>query len=154
MTKMMTRIDQSPYWFKKEGIAKAEEMYNAKHIGFWCKKTTAGWWTDYPVDVFYQKNPDTSKGHTHYLGLFIDQGQLYVTAADTAFESPITGLMLPSGEVIVSRYRHHCITTDDGYMIDGGRDYLRYTAPKGSQSKLVSVTVRDGEFSFEDIVSS
>jgi hypothetical protein len=151
---MMTKIDQSSYWFKKDGIVKAEEMYDAKHMGFWCKKTTAGWWTDYPVDVFYQKNPDTSKGHTHYLGLFLDQGQLFVTKADSAFDVPITGLMLPSGEVIVSRHRHHCITTEAGYMIDGGRDYIRYSTPRGVTAHLVSVTVRDGQFSFDDIVST
>ena len=143
---MKNFIDMKSFWFKPDGIVKVENMYGAKHMGYWCKKHKIGWWTDYPVDVFYQPTPDLAKGHTHYFGLFLDQGNVMITDADSAFSEPMTGIEDPeTGEVLVSRYRHDSITRNS-LMIDGGRDYLRYSGP---QSQLVTVTVKDGNFIFE-----
>lgn len=143
---MKNFIDMTPYWFKPEGIKKVEEMYNAKYMGFWCKKHKIGWWTDYPVDVFYQPNPDREKGHTNYFGLFTEQERVMITDAETAFNDGMIGVEDPTtGEILVSRYRHHMVEKN-GLMIDGGRDYMRFTAP---QSQLIKITVKDGEFVFE-----
>jgi len=70
-----------------------------------------------------------------------------ITNAESAFSEPITGLLTENGEVIVSRYRHHCVIKGS-YMIDGGRDYLR-TSGNSADGKLVKVTVENGEFVLE-----
>jgi hypothetical protein len=70
----------------------------------------------------------------------------YITDASSAFSAPITGILTKDGEVIVSRFRHDYIVKD-GYMIDGGRDYLRCSAD--SLQTFVNVSVEDGEFVLE-----
>ena len=135
------------YHFDEVGIAKIEEAYGAKYMGHWAIKRQSGW-SDTPVDVFYQPNPDVSKGHSHYFGMFVDYfGKVMITDAASAFSEPITGLLTENDEVIVSRYRHHCVVKGS-YMIDGGRDYLR-TSGNSADGKLVKVTVENGEFQFE-----
>jgi hypothetical protein len=146
MKNMFIKTPEDGYWFKKAGIKKIEEKYGAKYMGYWCTKSPRGHWNESPVDVFYQPNPDTSKGHTHYFGMFIKtdpfsgESTPYITEASTAFVDPISGIPTDDGEVIVSRYRHDYVEKD-GRMIDGGRDYTR-----GSGGKFVTVTVKDGEF--------
>jgi hypothetical protein len=143
---MFVKIPEDGYWFKKAGIQKIEEKYGAKYMGYWATKNSRGYWNESPVDVFYQPNPDTSKGHTHYFGMFIKNdpftgegtGSVYITEASSAFSDPISGIPTDDGEVIVSRYRHDYVTKD-GRMIDGGRDYVR-----ASMHPTVMVTV-DGD---------
>ncbi len=126
---MFVKIPEDGDWFKKDGIRKIEEKYGAKYMGYWATKNSRGHWNESPVDVFYQPNPDTSKGHTHYFGMFIKNdpftgegtGSVYITEASSAFSDPISGIATDDGEVIVSRYRHDYVTKD-GRMIDGGRD--------------------------------
>ncbi len=129
---MFVKIPEDGYWFKKDGIQKIEEKYGAKYMGYWCTKAPGGYWNESPVDVFYQPNPDTSLGHTHYFGMFIKRdpytgegtGTVYITEASSAFSDPIAGILTDDSEVIVSRYRHDYVEKD-GRMIDGGRDYTR-----------------------------
>jgi hypothetical protein len=140
-------ISNKPYWFTEEGIRKAEDMYDAQYMGAWCTRHSAGWWNDSPVDVFYQANPDREKGHSNYFGLFVQGENVYITNAESAFAAGLTGVLCEDGEVIVSRYRHDCVTKGDN-MIDGGREYLRY-----SGDKLVEITVNGSEFEFRQINS-
>jgi hypothetical protein len=121
-------------------------MYNAKYMGYWCTKNLRDVWTESPVDVFYVAEPDRSKGHTNYFGMFKRGDTSYITDASSAFTAPITGILTKDGEVIVSRFRHDYIMKD-GYMIDGGRDYLRCSAD--SLQTFVNVSVEDGEFVLE-----
>jgi hypothetical protein len=121
---MFVNIPEDGYWFKSAGISKIEEKYGAKYMGYWCTKRPSGGWNEQPVDVFYQPDPDTTKGHTHYFGMFYRDDVLYITEASTAFSDPIAGIPTDDGEVIVSRYRHDYVEKD-GRMIDGGRDYTR-----------------------------
>ncbi len=145
---MFVKIPEDGYWFKKDGIRKIEEKYGAKYMGYWATRNSRGNWNESPVDVFYQPNPDTSKGHTHYFGMFIKNdpftgegtGSVYITEASSAFSDPISGIPTPDGEVIVSRYRHDYVTKD-GRMIDGGRDYVR-----ASMHPTVMVTVDGDKF--------
>lgn len=145
---MFVKIPEDGYWFKSAGIRKIEEKYNAKYMGYWCTKRPNGGWNDSPVDVFYVENPDTSKGHTNYFGMFIktdpysgeSTGSVYITEASTAFSDPISGIVTDDGEVIVSRYRHDYVEKD-GHMIDGGRDYTR-----SSMHPTVMVTVNGDQF--------
>ena len=119
-------------------------------MGYWATKRLDGKsWNESPVDVFYQPNPDTSKGHTHYFGMFVQQGSVWITEASTAFSDPITGVLTESGEVIVSRYRHDYVEKD-GKMIDGGRDYVRSNAA----GPYVRVNVSGPEFVLEEVKAS
>lgn len=137
---MFVKIPQDGYWFKQAGIQKIEEKYGAKYMGYWCTQRPSGGWNESPVDVFYQPNPDTSKGHTHYFGMFVRDESVYITEASTAFKDPISGIVTDDGEVIVSRYRHDYVTKDN-FMIDGGRDYTR-----ASMHPTVMITVNGDQF--------
>jgi hypothetical protein len=151
---MFIETPKDGYWFKQEGIRKIEEKYGAKYMGYWATKNSRGGWNDSPVDVFYQPKPDTSKGHTHYFGMFIETdpytgqstGSVYITEASSAFSESITGVLTDSGEVIVSRYRHNYVEKQ-GKMIDGGRDYIRSNAA----GPYVRVKVDGSEFVLESV---
>jgi len=144
---LFIKTPKDGYWFDETKIKKAEELYGAKYMGYWCTKRLNGKsWNDSPVDVFYQPNPDIEKGHKHYFGLFIQNGSLYITDASSALSETIVGMPCDDGEVIVSRYRHDCVEKD-GRMVDGGRDYFR-----GSLHHTVHVNVKDGEFIFGEEV--
>lgn len=140
-------IDLRPYWFKPAGIKTIEREKQAKHLGYWCTKAPKGYWNESPVDVFYVANPDTSKGHSHYFGMFIRDEVIYIANAESAFpKEGMTGLLCHDGEVIVSRYRHDFVERN-GCFIDGGRDYTRSSVP----ASYVKVTVTDGVFHFEKV---
>ena len=144
---MFIKTPTDGYWLKEDGIKKAEELYGAKYMGYWCTKRLNGQsWNDNPVDVFYQPNPDVEKGHKNYFGLYVQGGSLYITDATSAFSDPITGIETEDGEVIVSRYRHDYVEKGK-YMIDGGRDYLRT-----SGGPFVRVRVDGPKFVIERIV--
>ena len=150
MEKMFIKTPESYYFDHKYAINIIEEQYGAKYMGYWCVKRADENWSEKPMDVFYQPNPDVSKGHSHYFGIFTVPGRgVYITDAKSAFEEPITGLLTEDGEVLVSRYRHDCVTKGE-YMIDGGRDYLRTSGASVGGGRLVKVTVVDGEFQFEE----
>lgn len=142
---MFIKTPEDGFHFGKKGIAKIEKFYSAKYMGYWAVRKTSDSWTNFPVDVFYQPNPDVSKGHSHYFGLFLDTPGAMIVNAESAFSEPITGILTEDGEVIVSRYRHDYVEKD-GQMIDGGRDYLR-----SSGGKFVNITVKDGEFILEAV---
>lgn len=157
MNTMFIKKPEDGFHFNSDGIAKIAEHYGAWYIGYWAIKRGSDW-SETPVDVFYQPNPDVSKGHSHYFGMFrtLDSGvmvtgdrssRVMITDAASAFSEPITGLLTDDGEVLVSRYRHDCVQKGP-YMIDGGRDYLR-TSGNNADGKLVKVTVVNGEFQFE-----
>jgi hypothetical protein len=80
--------------------------------------------------------------------MFVRDGALLITNAETAFEDEMTGVLLSTGEVIVSRYRHDC-QIQEGQMVDGGRDYLKTNV----NAKLVSVRVQADKFMFAPVLS-
>jgi hypothetical protein len=137
---MYVTIPSDGYWLDHKQIKKIEEIKSAKYMGYWCTKSPYGVWNNSPVDVFYVSDPDLSKGHSHYFGLFYQNDVLYITDASSAFCEDIVGMPTPSGEVIVSRYRHDHVAKDE-FMIDGGRDYFR-----GSLHPTVTVTVEHDRF--------
>ena len=147
MNTMFIKTPEDGCHFIDEEIAAIAKHYGARYMGPWSILRQSVWTID-PVDVFYQPNPDVSKGHSHYFGMFRTfEGQAMITNAESAFSEPITGLLTNDGEVLVSRYRYDYVEKGP-YMIDGGRDYLR-TSGSNADGKLVKVTVVDGEFQFE-----
>ena len=129
------------YWFSGEQIPKLEEHYKSKYMGYWTTKRKDGEWNDDPVDVFYNPNPDTSKGHSHYFGLFMKDHKVMITNAESAFSEPIVGVVAEDNEVLVSRYRHDYSEKGDAF-IDGGREYYRYNP----DFPLVNVTIDNDSF--------
>jgi len=122
---MFIETPKDGYWLKEVAIKKVEDLRNAKYMGYWCTKRLDGKsWNESPVDVFYQPNPDIEAGHSNYFGLYMRDGNLFITDAASAFSEPIVGSICEDGEVIVSRYRHDYVAKK-GAMIDGGRDYTR-----------------------------
>jgi len=117
----------SGYHFTENNIKTIEEKYGAKYVGYFCTRKSTGDWNDVPVDVFYQPNPDVSKGHSHYFGMLRQTGNVYITNAISITEHPMLGVIATDGEVVISRYRHDYRRSKDGSVfIDGGRDYTRY----------------------------
>lgn len=146
MSSYFITVPEDGYWFGKEGIQKIEYQYNSKYMGYWCIKNSKGEWNEQPVDIFYQPEPDHEKGHTNYFGMFHRNGHVMITDGESAFSVPITGIATDTGEVLVSRYRHDCVMKD-GYMIDGGRDYLRL----GEKGKIITIKVDGFNFIFEEV---
>ena len=141
---MFIKTPEDGYFFKKDKIQIIENHYGAKYLGYWAVKWSENLgWSSTPVDVFYQPNPDVSKGHSHYFGMHVNENGVFISNAESAFSEPITGILTEDGEVIVSRYRHDYVTKD-GQMIDGGRDYVR-----SSGGPYVKVSVSGGEFVLE-----
>jgi hypothetical protein len=131
------------YHLSEEGIRQIEQQYGGKYMGYWCTIAKGGGWTYEPIDVFYTPNPDLSKGHSHYFGILIRDGVVYITNASPVFSQPIYGVLCDDGEVIVSRYRHDCVVKGN-HMVDGGRDYTRSSI----NSPMVRITVDGPKFKF------
>lgn len=115
------------YHFTSAEIEKIKGIYGGEYVGYFCTKRPNGSWNEVPVDVFYKPNPDVSKGHSHYFGMFSRDGAVFITNAISVTEQPMLGIVADDGEVVVSRYRHDYRRSRDGSVfIDGGRDYTRY----------------------------
>lgn len=126
----------------EEGIDHICNAFNVKYLGPWCIMSN-GSWTEKPVDVFYNPNPDISRGHSNYLGVFVShpytKEDVAFTNAESAFQQPMAAIE-EDGVVYVSRYRHDSITTPNGLHIDGGRDYC-----KTNTTTCISVVMKDGQ---------
>ena len=119
-------------WLKPDGIAKVENMYNAKYVFESCLKTKNGGWCNFPVAIFY-----TEEAHpqgSNYFGLYCtDSGDFMITNGISATE-PFDALQV-GDDIIYSRYRHD-YREHKGAMVDGGRDYFKRSADRGTPVKL------------------
>lgn len=148
------------FHFKSSGIKKIEDYYGGKYIGYFCVRGSNGGWSEMPVDVFYQPNPDVSKGHSNYFGMFRDAAnRVMITNAQSAFEHPMLAIVAKDGEIVFSRYRHDYRVSKDGTVfIDGGRDYSRYgwcnsvddVDNNRELPKIVRVNITDSELKVVD----
>jgi len=144
---MYIKTPESGYHFGETEIKILEKHYGAKYMGYWQIYGNPNYrWSETPVDVFYQPNPDVSKNHSHYFGMYRNENaEAMICNAESAFGEPITGILTDDGEVIVSRYRRDFVLKEN-YFIDGGRDYTR-----SSGGKFVNVTVKNGEFVLDEV---
>ena len=141
---MYVKIPTTGFHFSADQIKWIEESYKGKYMGYWTTQRKDGSWNDMPVDVFYQPNPDVTRGHSHYFGMYRDTftDETKITDAKSAFSSPLIGLLTDDGEVIVSRYRHDYVSKGDKF-IDGGRDYVRSSVVDES---MMLITVDRDQF--------
>lgn len=125
------RILNECTWLKPDGIAKVENMYNAKYVFESCLKQKNGW-CNFPVAIFYteEAHPEGS----NYFGLYrTDFGDVMITNGISATE-PFDALQVGE-DIIYSRYRHD-YREHKGAMVDGGRDYFKRSADRGTPVKL------------------
>lgn len=119
-------------FLKPDGIAKVEEMYNAKYVFESCLKTRVGGWSNFPVAIFYTETPHPQG--SNYFGLYSnDFGDIMITNGISATES--FDALQVGDDIIYSRYRHD-YREHNGAMVDGGRDYFKRSADVGKAVKL------------------
>ena len=149
----MLNVNHSKGYYNFD-IPKCEKKYNAKYIGDFQTKRKDGTWNDNPCAIFYVENPDISKGHSHYFGLFmniisiepIEYGPLYITNGISAVEEPFYAIQADNGEYVISSYRHdYRVSTDESVSIDGGRDYQHVTS-KNNNYELVKLKLNKDKF--------
>lgn len=129
-------------------IAECERVYKAKYVADLSIQNRNGNWTDRPVAVFYQQSPNFELGHNYYFGLYITEGNVFITSAMSAAEHEWFGVQAPDGEIIFSRWNHDFRTSGDGTVFtDGGPIYGRYGG-EGIENggKTINLKIVDGEF--------
>ena len=141
------------YWFHTPTLDKIkliETKYNAQWMGSWDNGGSS-----FPDDIFYVENPDISKGHTHYFGLYLDPitNDLFIRKGDKAFSNRIIGCVNPQGIVYASRYRHDYISVENTKVcLDGGRDYIKVSGDLDYYNKnKIEITVDKDQFQFKRI---
>lgn len=125
-------------------IPAVEKQYNATFVGDFCIKDQRGNYIDRTVAIFWQTTPPV-EGYSNYFGLFVRDGQGYITSGATAFDKPIDAIVTPTGEVVYSRYRHDFRKAETAdFYVDGGRDYMRIVgSTKGSRRAQLIVNGPD-----------
>ena len=138
------KIHNECSFVKPDGIAKVEQMYNAKYVFETCLKTRFGGWSEFPVAVFYTEQPHPEG--SNYFGLYKNSfGQMTICNAISALDE-FTGLQI-GDDIIYSHYRHDYRVLDeenDGF-IDGGRDYVR-----SSGTQMVEMRINEGKLEVID----
>lgn len=129
--------------FKEKGIKVIEDKYNSKYIG------------DFEISgnmdftksgaVFYQTNPNLSKGHSNYFCIYNDytaDPNTYILILKNTYITKWDKLNfkgVKAGEdILISCHRHH-YHEQDGIFIDGGFDYVR------TNGEIVDVQLINGE---------
>ena len=144
----MTRILNESTIFKPEGIAKIEEIKNAKYVCETCLRSKDGGWANQPVAIFYgpEEHP-VSK--SRYFGIYLDMDdRVMITNGQSAVDEPIQGVVADNDDIIYSRFRHDFRRSPDGSVfVDGGRDYFRGSVLP--QERYVTLRIVDGELVLE-----
>lgn len=134
-------------WLNIEEVERkytSDDAHPVKYVGEFCLRAKNGGWSEYPAAVFYQPNPDTSRGHTNYFGILSQMGSVYITNAISATE-PFDAIQYRD-EIIYSRYRHDFRGSSDGRVfVDGGRDYLRFGGEGMDEAKRVRLQIVGAE---------
>lgn len=91
-----------------------------QYIGQFALKTRSDH-TDFPVDVFYEPNPDLEQGHSHYVAVYVQDGKAMITNASSITDMVFTGIYCDDGSVIYPRYQHDFrYFNDNRHFCDGG----------------------------------
>lgn len=126
--------------FTDEQIEKIEDYYKAKFICETCLKLSSDNWMNTNFAVFYQEDPPEIAKSNYFALYYNREGNLMITDASSSLE-PFEGLLINENEILYSRYRHDYKTYED-YMVDGGRDYMRFR-PSASAKVVKLQIVKD-----------
>lgn len=122
-------------------IEEVESRMNCTFVGDFCIKDRRGQFVEQTVAIFWQETPP-QEGYSNYFALFVRDGKVYITSGETAFDSPIYGIVARNGEIVYSRHRWDCRSSSDGsVMIDGGRDYMRLVGDTSISAQQVELKV-------------
>ncbi len=107
--------------------------------------------SDRPADVFYRETPHPEFGN-RYFGLFRNphpaadaDGNIYITNADVVEDHDFAMIQDDNGTFWYSQCHHDCLFID-GKMIDGGREYVRFS---GNARDIKMFKIKDGQFKLE-----
>jgi hypothetical protein len=122
------------YYSKKDGVP----------IKYVC--TTDFHMSDIPLDIFYRSTPHPEFGNRYFGIRLSDDKNYYISNVDNV-ENLTFGLVEDdNGDLQYSQYHHNYKSFDNGNMIDGGREYVRYSG------KIYIHTIKDGEMIYESPV--
>ena len=132
-------------------IKSIEKKFNGKYIGdFELPNANSSILMPKVTSVFYNENPDISKGHSNYFGVGVHYNiinnipqveSVYIQDAKIIEKAVYHGLVTKQG-ILVSCHRHHYITSKNKkHFIDGGLDYIHCS--KGA--KIVKVIIKNGK---------
>jgi hypothetical protein len=131
--------------FSESQIEKIEKAKKAKYL-------LDTEYKDVHVAVFYGEE-DHPVSKSRYFALYFSYEDIEmpgkIMIADGSFieDQKIVAAVSDDGEVILSRYRHDFVESEDGSVfIDGGRSYYRTNKP----GRLFRIEVKDGETTFSD----
>lgn len=127
-------INFHTYWLSFDDIKEAEIHYDAFYVGSF--ENDKG----QVLDLFYTPNPDISKGHKNYFGLFFKGDVIYITDGTNFVDKIFNGLLLETGEILISGWNHdfHHDETNN-YFIDGGISYMRFGGDNLESLKFVKL---------------
>ena len=95
--------------------------------------------SDIPVDIFYRETPHPKFGNK-YFGIRVNYEGDYVIFNADEVENFTFGIVEDdNGNLQYSQYRHDYKSFNNGNMIDGGREYVRYSG------KVTYYKVKNGE---------
>jgi hypothetical protein len=123
--------------FTKKQINVIEKKYKAKFVCETCLKSITKQWANYPVSIFYTKEPHPQG--SNWFGLFYNtEGKILICNGITATE-PFDAVEIDD-TIMYSKYRHDFFE-HDGIFVDGGRDYLRCGGERSQDAKIVKLQI-------------
>ena len=127
-----------------------------QYVGQFALKTRTDH-TDFPVDVFYEPNPDVEQGHSHYVAVYVNDGKAMITNAVSVTDMVFTGSYTDDDTIIYPRFQHDFrYFNGDRNFCDGGW-WLKSQEPEshgcwsmqtrwgGASNKLLTLRVIDGK---------
>ena len=154
------------YWISK--TIKDGYLLQPKSIQLICDEYRASYVGPFDLlngtveEVFYQPNPDVSKGHQEYFSFFKKDfsklSSFYVRGAASIASAVFIGIVSAENEVVISRHRHEYRESQDRTIfIDGGRDYIRtgfaetaFVDSSSYRPTQVKVKIINGNYCLED----
>jgi hypothetical protein len=103
---------------EKSLIKRIEERYSVRYIGYYEIPLADGRISS-PMYVFYQENPKTELGHSHYMGYLAGVFDAKLVNAVRITEARYPAIIV-EGKIICSRHNHDFQALTCGAMIDGG----------------------------------
>lgn len=124
------KLDVTPTAFRRDAIGIIETRYGGKYLleTEYCDKN--GNWSNNPGLLFYQPDPKTELGHSHYFIIYKDpktrltkEPQIMICDGQPTVDRLTLSCVENNSVLIYSHYRHHFHGSP--IAIDGGRSYTR-----------------------------
>lgn len=119
-------LKKNPYW-RNIDIVGMEKLKDCKYVCESQVPTKDGGWSDFPVQIYWQRNPP--KGYNDFFGFWLEgikPQRAIICEIKPDFDFTVTALITPNDELIYSAFRHDMAWDNtNGYAIDGGRDYVK-----------------------------